>query len=81
MEKVDAKVVPGGNAGGTTDSRSAGSSAEKVPASVVPGSTRKEETEIESEEIISEEDLEIAEFDIEEDVTALLSGEELSEEF
>jgi hypothetical protein len=81
MEKVDAKVVPGGNAGGTTDSRSAGSSAEKVPASVVPGSTRKEETEIESEEIISEQDLEIAEFDIEEDVTALLSGEELSEEF
>jgi hypothetical protein len=81
MEKVDAKVVPGGNAGGTTDSRSAGSSAEKVPASVVPGSTRKEETEIESEEIISEEDLEIAEFDIEEDVTALLSGEDLSEEF
>ena len=81
MEKVDAKVVPGGNAGGTTDSRSAGSSAEKVPASVVPGSTRKEETEVESEEIISEQDLEIAEFDIEEDVTALLSGEELSEEF
>jgi hypothetical protein len=81
MEKVDAKVVPGGNAGGSTDSRSAGSSAEKVPASVVPGSTRKEETEIESEEIISEEDLEIAEFDIEEDVTALLSGEDLSEEF
>jgi hypothetical protein len=81
MEKVDAKVVPGGNAGGTTDSRSAGSSAEKVPASVVPGSTRKEETEVESEEIISEQDLEIAEFDIEEDVTALLSGEDLSEEF
>jgi hypothetical protein len=81
MEKVDAKVVPGGNAGGSTDSRSAGSSAEKVPASVVPGSTRKEETEVESEEIISEQDLEIAEFDIEEDVTALLSGEDLSEEF
>lgn len=81
MEKVDAKVVPGSNAGGSTDSRSAGSSAEKVPASVVPGQTRKEETETESEEIISEEDLEIAEFDIEEDVTALLSGEELSEEF
>ena len=81
MEKVDAKVVPGGNAGGTTDSRSAGSKAEKVPASVVPGQkTSMEETEVE-EDVISEEEIEVAEFDIEEDVTALLSGEELSEEF
>jgi len=82
MEKVDASVVPGGNAGGTTDSRSAGSKAESVPSSVVPGSnTKKEEVEAEAEEIISEEEIEVAEVDIEEDVAALLSGADLSEEF
>ena len=88
MEKVGADVVPGSNSGGTTDSRSAGSKAESVPASVVPGSnTRKEETEaaedleVVAEEEISEEEVEVAELDIEEDVTALLSGENLSEEF
>ena len=88
MEKVGADVVPGSNSGGTTDSRSAGSKAESVPASVVPGSnTRKEEAEaaedleVVAEEEISEEEVEVAELDIEEDVTALLSGENLSEEF
>ena len=68
--------------GGTTDSRSAGSSAEKVPASVVPGSsTKKEEVEAEAEDVITEDEIEVAELNIEEDVAALLSGEELSEEF
>ncbi len=88
MEKVSADVVPGSNSGGTTDSRSAGSKAESVPSSVVPGSnTRKEEAEADedlevvAEEEISEEEVEVAELDIEEDVTALLSGENLSEEF
>ena len=88
MEKVGADVVPGSNSGGTTDSRSAGSKAESVPSSVVPGSnTRKEEAEADedlevvAEEEISEEEVEVAELDIEEDVTALLSGENLSEEF
>ena len=82
MEKVEANVVPASNAGGTTDSRPAGSSAEKVPASVVPGgNTTKEEVETEDAEVVSEEEITISEIDIEEDVTALLSGEELSEEF
>ena len=83
MEKVDAKVVPGSNSGGTTDAHPAGSQAEKVPASVVPGQTRKEEIETEGEvvEEITSSDISMAELDIEEDVTALLSGEELSEEF
>ena len=79
-EIVGKSAIPG--EGGTTDSRSAGSQAEKVPASVVPGSnTKKEEVEVEAEETISEEEIEVAELDIEEDVTALLNGEELSEEF
>lgn len=88
MEKVSADVVPGDNSGGTTDSRSAGSKAESVPASVVPGQkTTKEEAEaaedleVVAEAEISEEEVEVAELDIEEDVTALLSGENLSEEF
>ena len=67
-------------AGGTTDSRSAGSQADKVTVKP-PGQTQKEESEFEDEEIISEEEIEVSELDIEEDVTALLSGEELSEEF
>lgn len=86
MEKAaDKSDIPSGE--GTTSSRSAGSSAEKIPASVVPGQTRKEETEAEegaevvAEEEISEEEITISEIDIEEDVTALLNGEELSEEF
>ena len=81
MQKAaDKSDIPAGE--GTTDSRSAGSSAEKVPASVVPGSsTKKEEVEAEVEEIITEDDIEVAELNIEEDVAALLSGEELSEEF
>ena len=84
-EIVGKSAIPSGE--GTTDARSAGSSAEKVPASVVPGQTRKEETEAEegvevvAEEEITSEEIAIAELDIEEDVTALLSGEELSEEF
>jgi len=79
-EIVGKSAIPG--EGGTTDSRSAGSQAEKVPASVVPGSnTKKEEVEVEAEATISEEEIEVAELDIEEDVTALLNGEELSEEF
>ena len=86
MEKMaDSKVVPGSNSGGTTDSRSAASKAESVPSSVVPGQkkTKKEEVEVEGE-VVAEEEIEeisISEIDIEEDVTALLSGEELSEEF
>ena len=86
MEKMaDAKVVPGSNSGGTTDSRSAASKAESVPSSVVPGQkkTKKESLEVEGE-VVAEEEIEeisISEIDIEEDVTALLSGEELSEEF
>ena len=83
MEKMADKsdIHPGE---GTTDSRSAGSSAEKVPASVVPGQkTTKEEAEVETEEVevVAEEEISVAEIDIEEDVTALLNGEELSEEF
>lgn len=82
-EIVGKSAIPSGE--GTTDSRSAGSKAESVPASVVPGQkkTAKEETEVEAEaeEIISEEEIEVAELSIEEDVAALLSGEELSEEF
>ena len=83
MEKVGADVVPGSNSGGTTDSRSASSQAEKVPASVVPGQkTTKEEAESDEDlDVVSEEEISVAELDIEEDVTALLSGEELSEEF
>ena len=81
MEKMaDKSDIPAGE--GTTESRPAGSKAEKVPSSVVPGQkTAKEEVEGEAEEIISEEEIEVAELDIEEDVTALLNGEELSEEF
>ena len=81
MQKMaDKKDIPAGE--GTTDSRSAGSKAESVPSSVVPGQkkTAKEEAEVEGEEI-SEEEIEVAELSIEEDVAALLSGEELSEEF
>jgi len=90
MEKVPASVVPGSNAGGTTDAHSSGSKAESVPSSVLnfsSGATRKEENEaaedaeMVSEEEVSSEDIHMAELDIEEDVTALLSGEELSEEF
>lgn len=87
MEKVPASVVPGSNSGGTTDAHPSGSKAERVPASVVPGQTRKEETEIDddsslvSEEEYSSDDVYMAELDIEEDVAALLNGEELSEEF
>ena len=79
MEKMaDAKVVPGSNSGGSTDSRSAASKAESVPSSVVPGQkkTKKEEVEVEGE-VVAEEEIEeisISEIDIEEDVTALLSG-------
>ena len=82
-EIVGKSAIPSGE--GTTDARSAGSQAEKVPASVVPGQTRKEEIETEGDELaeeeISSEEIAMAELDIEEDVTALLSGEELSEEF
>ncbi len=66
-------------AGGTTDARSASSQAEKVKTKP-PGQTAKEETEVE-EEVVAEEEITISEIDVEEDVTALLSGEELSEEF
>ena len=83
MEKMaDSKVVPGSNSGGTTDSRSAASKAESVPSSVVPGQkkTKKEDVEVEGE-VIEEDEILISEIDVEEDVNALLSGEELSEEF
>ena len=75
MEKV--KVDP--PAGGSTDSRPAASKPESVKVKP-PGQTHSEETDVE-EEAISEEEIAVAELDIEEDVTALLSGEELSEEF
>jgi len=79
-EIVGKSAIPAGE--GSTEGRPAGSKAESVPASVVPGSkTKKEEVEVEAEETISEEEIEVAELDIEEDVTALLNGEELSEEF
>ena len=86
MEKMaDSKVVPASNSGGTTDARSAASKAESVPSSVVPGQkkTKKEEVEVEGEVVAEEEveEISISEIDVEEDVTALLSGEELSEEF
>ena len=68
------KASPEPPAGGTTDARSASSQAEKVTTKP-PGQTTKEEIEVEEEEVL------ISEIDIEEDVTALLSGEELSEEF
>jgi len=68
------KASPEPPAGGTTDARSASSQAEKVTTKP-PGQTTKEETEVEEEEVL------ISEIDIEEDVTALLSGEELSEDF
>ena len=85
MQKMaDKSDIPAGE--GSTDSRSAGSQAEKVPASVVPGQTRKEETEAEEgAEVVAEaeEEIEVSitEIDVEEDVTALLNGEGLSEEF
>jgi len=80
-EIVGKSAIPSGE--GTTDSRSAGSSSESVPSSVVPGQkkTAKEDVEVEAEEVISEEEIEVAEVSIEEDVAALLNGEELSEEF
>ena len=68
------KASPEPPAGGTTDARSASSQAEKVTTKP-PGQTTKEEIEVEEEEVL------ISEIDIEEDVTALLSGEELSEDF
>ena len=76
MEKVKGEPP----AGGTTDAHPAGSKAEKLDIKT-PGQTQKEESELEDENIISEEEIEVSELDIEEDVTALLSGEELSEEF
>ena len=77
MEKLDNEPPTGG----TTDARPAkGEKADKVTTKP-PGQTANEEAEIEAEETISEEEIEVAEFDIEEDVTALLSGEDLSEEF
>ena len=87
MQKMaDKSDIPAGE--GSTSSRSAGSQAEKVPASVVPGQTRKEEAEVEDgegTEVVAEaeEEIEVSitEIDVEEDVTALLNGEGLSEEF
>ena len=88
MEKVKGEPP----SGGTTDAHSAGSQPEKLDHST-PGQskTHKEEAEtseevvaeaeVEAGEEISEEEIAVAELDIEEDVTALLSGEELSEEF
>ena len=40
-----------------------------------------EEEEVSTEEVVAEEESTVAEYDIEEDVNALLGGEELSEEF
>ena len=88
MEKVKGEPP----SGGTTDAHSSGSKPEKLDHST-PGQskTHKEEAEtseevvaeaeVEAGEEISEEEIAVAELDIEEDVTALLSGEELSEEF
>lgn len=82
MEKVSLEPP----SGGTTDSRSAGSQAEKVTLKP-PGQTTKEEAEMDEEDYVAEseevdeEEVMISEMDIEEDVTALLNGEGLSEEF
>ena len=85
MEKMaDSKVVPGSNSGGTTDSRSAASKAESVPSSVVPGQkkTKKESLEVEGEVCRREdEDFLSLRSILKKTLTALLSGEELSEEF
>ena len=80
MEKVS-KEPP---AGGTTDSRSAGSSAEKV--TLKPPGQAHEELEMDDDDYVAESDeaddeIVISEMDIEDDVTALLNGEGLSEEF
>ena len=40
-----------------------------------------DEEEISSEEVVAEEEETVAQYDVEEDVNALLGGEELSEEF
>ena len=40
-----------------------------------------EEEEISTEDVVSEEETVVAEYDVEEDVNALLGGEELSEDF
>ena len=82
MEKVKGEPP----AGGTTDAHSAGSQPEHLKGST-PGQskTHKEEAETEeevvAEEEISAEEIAVAEIDVEEDVNALLNGEELSEEF
>ena len=55
------------------------------PAEAMKGVKEEEELEaeevIEEEEVVEEETEQVAEYDIEEDVNALLGGEELSEEF
>ena len=80
MEKVDGEPP----SGGTTDAHPAhGEKAGKLDHST-PGQSKTHKEEAEAEEAgeeISEEEIAVAELDIEEDVTALLSGEELSEEF
>jgi len=80
MEKVKGEPP----SGGTTDAHPAhGEKMDHLDHST-PGQsskTRKEEAEVEAEEHISEDEIAMAELDIEEDVNALLNGEELSEEF
>ena len=76
MEKVKGEPP----SGGTTDAHPAHGEKMDHLDQKTPGQTRKEETEV-AEEEISEEEIAMAELDIEEDVNALLNGEELSEEF
>lgn len=75
MEKVTAEPPQGG----TTSSRSAGESMDKIDAKV-PGQSGKYDGKM-KEEVESDDEIVISELNVDEDVTALLSGEGLSEEF
>lgn len=75
MEKVTAEPPQGG----TTSSRSAGESMDKIDAKV-PGQSEKYDGKM-KEEVESDDEIVISELNVDEDVTALLNGEGLSEEF
>jgi len=76
MEKVTAEPPQGG----TTDSRSSGEGMEKVDAKV-PGQSGKYDGKMKEEVEVEDEEIVISEINVDEDVTALLNGEGLSEEF
>ena len=54
---------------------------EEITDEVVAEEETTEEEVVAEEEVVSEEEVTVSEYDIEEDVNALLAGEELSEEF